>query len=631
MVVQESDLGNTFLLTATGQTSGYTAQTTFTDGNVRIRTNIAGVTFDLYWEKFSTTTCAVGTRIDFDTQNNVGFSGGARHTEGAGNTESIALTAEAVSNQGGGFLRWTSETPVNPSTPTNPTTALTICVPGFSGNGTREYVANYGVVAPVAAPQSVTTNEDIAKVITLSATDTDGNALTFEIVGGPTNGTLSAITGTSCTPGAPTTCTANVTYTPTANYNGSDSFTFRATEGVGSTPSNTATVSITVTAVNDAPSFTKGADQTVNEDAGAQTVAGWATRDLRRARRRERPDADVHVTDNNNPASSRSSRRSATNGTLTYTPGGRTPTASPRSRSSAAGQRRHRQRRRRHSATRRPSRSPSTRSTTRRASRKRRRPDGQRGRRRRRRSPAGRPASAPGPANETGQTLSLHRHRQHQRRPVLGAARRLADRHADLHAGRQRQRHGHGHARRPGQRRHRQRRRRHERRRRRFTITVTAVNDAPSFTKGADQTVNEDAGPQTVTGWATAHQRRPGERERPDARPSTSTSNNNAASSRRSPAVAPNGDADLHAGRRTPTAAATITRDVARQRRHRQRRRRHERRADVHDHRQRGQRRADLHQGRRPDGQRGRRRRRRSPAGRPAISRRPGRRERPDA
>ena len=27
-----------------------------------------------------------------------------------------------------------------------------------------------------------------------------------------------------------------------------------------------------------------------------------------------------------------------------------------------------------------------------------------------------------------------------------------------------------------------------------FTITVTAVNDAPSFTKGADQTVNEDSG-----------------------------------------------------------------------------------------------------------------------------------------
>src|SRR3989442_11785352 len=37
-----------------------------------------------------------------------------------------------------------------------------------------------------------------------------------------------------------------------------------------------------------------------------------------------------------------------------------------------------------------------------------------------------------------------------------------------------------------------------------FTISVNAVNNAPSFTKGANQTVNEDAGGQTVVGWATA-------------------------------------------------------------------------------------------------------------------------------
>ena len=36
-----------------------------------------------------------------------------------------------------------------------------------------------------------------------------------------------------------------------------------------------------------------------------------------------------------------------------------------------------------------------------------------------------------------------------------------------------------------------------------FTITVTAVNDAPSFTKGANQSVNQDTGTQTVVNWAT--------------------------------------------------------------------------------------------------------------------------------
>src|SRR5205823_2444037 len=36
-----------------------------------------------------------------------------------------------------------------------------------------------------------------------------------------------------------------------------------------------------------------------------------------------------------------------------------------------------------------------------------------------------------------------------------------------------------------------------------FTITVTPVNDAPSFTQAGNQTVLEDAGAQSVTGWAT--------------------------------------------------------------------------------------------------------------------------------
>jgi CSLREA domain-containing protein len=37
-----------------------------------------------------------------------------------------------------------------------------------------------------------------------------------------------------------------------------------------------------------------------------------------------------------------------------------------------------------------------------------------------------------------------------------------------------------------------------------FTLTVNSVNDAPSFTKGADQTLNENAAPQTINNWATA-------------------------------------------------------------------------------------------------------------------------------
>ena len=37
-----------------------------------------------------------------------------------------------------------------------------------------------------------------------------------------------------------------------------------------------------------------------------------------------------------------------------------------------------------------------------------------------------------------------------------------------------------------------------------FTINVTPVNDPPTFTKGADDSVLEDSGDRTVLNWATA-------------------------------------------------------------------------------------------------------------------------------
>ena len=93
--------------------------------------------------------------------------------------------------------------------------------------------------APVASAQNnVTTNEDTAKAITLSATDVDGDALTYSITTTPTKGTLS---GTA----------PNLTYTPNLNANGTDSFAFKANDGA--LDSNTATVNITITPVNDAP------------------------------------------------------------------------------------------------------------------------------------------------------------------------------------------------------------------------------------------------------------------------------------------------------------------------------------------------------------------------------------------
>src|SRR5205085_2238905 len=110
--------------------------------------------------------------------------------------------------------------------------------------------------APVANPQSVSTNEDTPIVIVLSGSDIDGNSLTFFPATTPVNGTLSSITQLTAT-------TAQVTYTPNLNFNGGDNFTFRTNDG--SLNSAPATVSITINPVNDAPVAVDDVD-TIGED-----------------------------------------------------------------------------------------------------------------------------------------------------------------------------------------------------------------------------------------------------------------------------------------------------------------------------------------------------------------------------
>jgi hypothetical protein len=94
---------------------------------------------------------------------------------------------------------------------------------------------------PVAIDRSIDVAEDTAQFIVLTAADSDGDPLNYTVVGGPGNGILNG--------SAP-----NLSYQPGPDFNGADSFTFVANDG--QMDSNTATVSIMVQPVNDAPTAT---------------------------------------------------------------------------------------------------------------------------------------------------------------------------------------------------------------------------------------------------------------------------------------------------------------------------------------------------------------------------------------
>ncbi|MFQ5509536.1 MAG: tandem-95 repeat protein [Leptospirillia bacterium] len=99
---------------------------------------------------------------------------------------------------------------------------------------------------PASASAVITTAEDTVGTVTPTVSDPDsGDTHTFLVIPPlPANGTA----GPTGTPGS------QLTYTPNANFTGTDSFTFQIIDGAGAL--NTGSVSVTVSAVNDAPTST---------------------------------------------------------------------------------------------------------------------------------------------------------------------------------------------------------------------------------------------------------------------------------------------------------------------------------------------------------------------------------------
>ncbi len=113
--------------------------------------------------------------------------------------------------------------------------------------------------APVGVNDSYSVNEDVTLTVALVAngvlandTDADGETLTAELVTSTSNGVLTLNTN------------GTFTYVPAADFNGSDSFTYRPRDAL--VPGNNATVSITVNAVNDPPVANDDAPIVVEDD-----------------------------------------------------------------------------------------------------------------------------------------------------------------------------------------------------------------------------------------------------------------------------------------------------------------------------------------------------------------------------
>jgi hypothetical protein len=104
---------------------------------------------------------------------------------------------------------------------------------------------------PTADPQSVSTQEDVPLVITLTGSDPEGASLTYAITRPPSNGSLGSVIPQP-------DGSADVTYTPDPNFNtsGSPPDSFEFTVNDGALTSLPATVSITVQAQPDAPTVT---------------------------------------------------------------------------------------------------------------------------------------------------------------------------------------------------------------------------------------------------------------------------------------------------------------------------------------------------------------------------------------
>ncbi|MEV3905542.1 Ig-like domain-containing protein [Mycobacterium sp. NPDC050551] len=190
----------------------------------------------------------------------------------------------------------------------------------YSGSASFEYTVSDGSLtgvrtvavtvtpvndAPVATGHTITVPEDSITTVNLAAdsSDPDGDALTAVLVSGPSNAQTFVLNPDR-----------TFTYTPTADFTGQDSFTYKVNDGASD--SNTVTVTINVTAINDAPTAVNDGPFTLDEDGSRTlTAAELIGNDTD-------PDTGdvLHIATVNSTANTHGTVVLNSDGTVTYTP-----------------------------------------------------------------------------------------------------------------------------------------------------------------------------------------------------------------------------------------------------------------------------------------------------------------------
>lgn len=175
-----------------------------------------------------------------------GISGGTNSTSASGAAKGITYTPNANYAGSDSFIVQVSDV--------------------SGGAGLSDYITvnvtvnavNDAPVFSVASPVAVVMSEDGSPTpfsLSLTASDVDNATLYWRISSAASNGTAGISGGTNST--SASGASKSITYTPNANYFGSDSFIVQVSDGSGGTGQSAfMTVNVTINAINDAPAIT---------------------------------------------------------------------------------------------------------------------------------------------------------------------------------------------------------------------------------------------------------------------------------------------------------------------------------------------------------------------------------------